>query len=664
AKCSGCRLPEPDIVPRIPMPVSSRHLLSWAHSRAQIYLATAAVLLLLLLFLQKSQISVPQSWVIIVESIGLALIFVVAAIAFVFHRSFKANSLLSVAMACLGAGLIDLFHMVYHVIGHDTQTQSGPFQAPEYWSSVAAHLYFAVMLLVGWRAAEGRLRVVDRDAIRTRAVPLGGMLFFLLLLGSVFLVYLAPGWHALAGLVSWLAAATAALYLTILVIFLAQGDWKHYPFPHGVIPALILLTGSAFCLVTISSLSMELAAFASDVLRVTAYGLIFTALISGTSSLFSQASSIQLDRRVSELMERANRDSEISAADVARSNGRRTVNNAGTFELDFGSGRLQVNEAVLSLFGAGAELGNVGRLMKLMHPEDRPKVMAAFERSRKEGVLFKQQYRLLLEGEYCWVESVAGVESVDGVPVRLLGYLDEITERVEAARALEESMEAQRQSNKDLQMFAHTVSHDLQEPLRMVSSFMNLLQRRYAGSLNEEAQEFIHFAVEGSERMGRLLDGLLYYSRVQSGAVTFAETSLELPLQDALTNLSLLLRDSATEIDIGTLPTLPCDAGQMMQLFQNLVSNAIKFRGPEDPLIRIRSRRLEERWVVDVTDNGIGIEPIHFERIFQVFQRLNGREISGTGIGLSVCNRIMERHGGRIEVSSQMGRGSTFSLYF
>jgi PAS domain S-box-containing protein len=336
-----------------------------------------------------------------------------------------------------------------------------------------------------------------------------------------------------------------------------------------------------------------------------------------------------------------------------------------SFELDFISNRLRFNEAALQLFGNRSPVENMQQLLQTrMHPDDRSRIVAALGRSKDEGVLFKQEFRAFLRGEYRWLESIAGVESVNGIPVRLLGYLDDISERVEAARALEASIEAQRKSNSDLQMFAHIVSHDLQEPLRMVSSFLTLLRRRYAEDLNEEAREFIGFAVEGAVRMRDLLDGLLSYSRIQTGGSSFAETALEGPLQDALANLSMLLSESDASIDSGPLPVLPCDSGQMMQLLQNLLSNAVKFRRPVPLSIRIRSRRVDERWVIDVEDNGIGIDPAHFQRIFQIFQRVNGREFPGTGVGLAVCSRIMERHGGHMEVASKLGEGSTFSLYF
>lgn len=231
--------------------------------------------------------------------------------------------------------------------------------------------------------------------------------------------------------------------------------------------------------------------------------------------------------------------------------------------------------------------------------------------------------------------------------------------------ALKASNEAHRRSNEDLQMFAHIVSHDLQEPLRMVTSFMNLLVRRHNDQLNDEAREYVQFAVEGAARMGNLLDGLLEYSRVQTCELVFEELNLEEPLKDALENLALTLRETGATVEIGTLPAVQCDRSQMMQLFQNLLSNAIKFCRSGPPVIRIGSRHIDGRWIVDVEDNGIGFEAAHVGRIFQIFQRLNGRdEFPGTGVGLAICARIMERHGGRIEVDSTPGEGSRFSLCF
>lgn len=241
----------------------------------------------------------------------------------------------------------------------------------------------------------------------------------------------------------------------------------------------------------------------------------------------------------------------------------------------------------------------------------------------------------------------------------------DLTSRIANRQALEESMAAHKKSNDELQLFAHIVSHDLQEPLRMVSSFMTLLERCYAGDLNPEAKEFIQFAVEGSTRMRNLLDGLLEYSRVRSKNVVLEQLNLNKPVADAMANLAVLIRESGAVISVAELPEVRGDGSQLMQLFQNLIANAIKFHRDQAPKIDISSHSEEGRWVVEVSDNGIGIDPAHYQKIFQIFSRLHTREAyPGTGVGLAICKQIMERHGGRIEVRSQFGQGTSFRLCF
>jgi signal transduction histidine kinase len=647
----------------VPTAVSIRRKLHWLHPRALVYLATAAAMLLSLSFLRSSNREVSPSVTLAVDGIGLVLALIIGALALAYFRGFKARSLLFVSMGCIGSGLIDLARLVY-VLTYGARIPPDVLNVLNYWSTAAARFYLAAMLLAGWRAAEGRISAAPWDTGRAVAVAQIGGVGFLLISGLLTQFFLHPERIPDTRVPQLLPVISAIVYVGVFGIFLARGDWKRYPFQHWFSLALILLAGSDICLVSALPPSGEYLAFASDVLQVAAYGLVLAALLFSTSNLLSQASNMQLERRVSEIMSREGWSDVVDSGGGASTERTWRVNQAVSFELDLISDRLRFNEAALQMFANRSPVDDMQRLLEKMHPEDRSRVLAALGRSRDEGVLFKQEFRALVRGEYRWLEAIAGVESVTGIPVRLLGYLDDISERVEAARALEASIEAQRKSNSDLQMFAHIVSHDLQEPLRMVSSFMTLLKRRYAEDLNDEAREFIQFAVEGAARMRDLLDGLLSYSRVQSAGMSFAETALEDPLRDALANLAMLLRESAASINVGLLPVLPCDAAQMMQLFQNLLSNAIKFRRPVPLSIRISSRRMAERWVVDVKDNGIGIDPAHFQRIFQIFQRVNGREFPGTGVGLAVCSRIMERHGGHMEVASQVGEGSTFSLYF
>jgi light-regulated signal transduction histidine kinase (bacteriophytochrome) len=198
----------------------------------------------------------------------------------------------------------------------------------------------------------------------------------------------------------------------------------------------------------------------------------------------------------------------------------------------------------------------------------------------------------------------------------------------------------------------------------MVSNYTQLLSRRYKDKLDADANEFIAFAVDGAKRMQDLIHGLLEYARVGTRGKEFTPTPMDQVVNAALMNLSTAIADSKADINVAVLPTLACDASQLTQVFQNLVSNAIKFRRNGDrPIIRISAHRENGHWALRVADNGIGIDRKYFERIFQMFQRLHGRdEYPGTGIGLALCKKIIERHGGEMSVASDAGRGTTFSF--
>ncbi len=237
---------------------------------------------------------------------------------------------------------------------------------------------------------------------------------------------------------------------------------------------------------------------------------------------------------------------------------------------------------------------------------------------------------------------------------------------ISAMKAAEEQIrryaEDLERSNRDLQHFAYVASHDLQEPLRMVRGFMELLAKRYRGRLGPDADEYIRYAVDGAARMQNLIKGLLAYSRVGTQGKRLTPIDAAASLRQALENLQVVIEETGAEVTSGSLPWVMGDDVQLAQLFQNLISNAVKFRSGEPPRIRIAAAEEGEGfWRFSVTDNGIGFDPRHAERIFQMFQRLHGQgEYEGTGIGLALCKRIVERHGGRIWVESEPGKGSTF----
>ncbi|HEX9663351.1 MAG TPA: ATP-binding protein [Candidatus Binatia bacterium] len=216
-------------------------------------------------------------------------------------------------------------------------------------------------------------------------------------------------------------------------------------------------------------------------------------------------------------------------------------------------------------------------------------------------------------------------------------------------------------SNKELEQFAYVASHDLQEPLRMITGYTNLLSKRYKGKLDDDADEFIGFAVDGANRMRVLINDLLTYSRVGTQGKIFAPTDCELILGQALVGLQVVIQESAARVTHDPLPTVMGDDVQLGQLFQNLIGNALKYRNGNAPAVHIGCQRRDNDWLLSIRDNGIGIDPRFAEKIFVIFQRLHNREqYPGTGIGLAVCKRIVERHGGKIWVESEPGKGSTF----
>jgi light-regulated signal transduction histidine kinase (bacteriophytochrome) len=234
-------------------------------------------------------------------------------------------------------------------------------------------------------------------------------------------------------------------------------------------------------------------------------------------------------------------------------------------------------------------------------------------------------------------------------------------ERERAQVALHQATEDLKRSNRDLEQFAYVASHDLQEPLRAVGGYVKLLERRLSGSLDDRAREFMAGAFDGALRMERLIHDLLAFSRVGTRGGEFVPTGLTGVLQQALANLRASIESDGATITHDPLPTLTVDATQLMQVFQNLIGNAIKFRGEQPPRIHVGAHQQDGRWIFSVRDNGIGIDPQYLERIFQVFQRLHTRrKYPGTGIGLAICRKIVERHGGQIWVESQPGQGSTF----
>jgi PAS domain S-box-containing protein len=324
-----------------------------------------------------------------------------------------------------------------------------------------------------------------------------------------------------------------------------------------------------------------------------------------------------------------------------------------------GSGTIiLVNREIERLFGYSRDelLGKpiemlVPRTMRGEHPAHRAEFYAhPLSRSMGSG---RDLFGLRRDGSEVPVEiGLNPIKTDDGL--RVLASVVDISARKRAELEL-------RRSNEELERFAYVASHDLQEPLRTVSSYVQLIERRYQNKLDADGKDFINFAVEGAKRMQRLIEDLLAFSRVGTRGGVIAETASRDVFDAAIENLGAAIAEAGAVVERGDLPVVFADPTQLQGLFTNLIGNALKFRGESAPRVYVGAEPDGINWRFRVQDNGIGIDPQYFDRIFVIFQRLHGREdFPGTGIGLAICKKIVERHGGKIWVESGPRQGATF----
>ncbi len=298
------------------------------------------------------------------------------------------------------------------------------------------------------------------------------------------------------------------------------------------------------------------------------------------------------------------------------------------------------------------------KFLDLVHPDDVNATIAVVSgmMSGKNALDFVNRYRCK-DGSYRWIKwrSFAAGNII-------YASARDITQSKLAEKALQEKTEDLTRSNEELEQFAYVASHDLQEPLRMISSYLQLLDKRYKGKIDKDADEFIFYAVDGAQRLQTMINDLLQYSRVKTRGKAFTTVDMNTVMNDVLNNLMVAIEESGTVVLSDPLPTVLADEAQMITLLQNLVGNAIKYRKPDEkPLVSVSAIDSGEEWIFAVKDNGIGIEPAYHDRIFRIFQRLNPRsEYEGTGMGLAIAKRIVDRHRGRIWLESELGKGSVF----
>lgn len=344
----------------------------------------------------------------------------------------------------------------------------------------------------------------------------------------------------------------------------------------------------------------------------------------------------------------------------------------GSWEWDLQSGEWACSDMMYELLGIEkTSAGNIQtRLLAAIHPLDRPQMEKARQEALLQGKKVDIEHRIIQAGKrICFMQTRGEVTvNAEGKPIWFSGTMQDITQQKLAERRmkqlnsdLEKRAEELRASNAELERFAYVASHDLQEPLRMVSSFLTLLNKRHQDEFDETSRKYVHFAVDGAERMKVLIRDLLHYSRLGSSNELFTAVDVNTVMTEVHAIFTQPLKEMGGVLRVGKLPVVTGHHLQLHQLFQNLVGNALKYRSQAPPVIDVGCTDAGKDWQFFVRDNGIGIEPKYQEKIFVIFQRLHTKnDYSGTGIGLAICKKIVERHGGRIWVESGAGPGSTF----
>jgi len=338
----------------------------------------------------------------------------------------------------------------------------------------------------------------------------------------------------------------------------------------------------------------------------------------------------------------------------------------GSWEWDTKTGDIDWSNELYSIYGVDPNTftPSLSSFAHYVHPDDEEFVNQHVDQLLSEGKSHNFDFRIVLDdGSIRVINTLAEVAEFDknGKPNVIVGINQDITVRKEIELKLNENIKKLAQSNNELEQFAYITSHDLREPLRMITSFLQLLKRRYKDQLDQDANEFIEFAVDGAKRLDAMTNDLLQYSKITRKKRDITPVNFENVLEESMINLKVPIEESNAVITHDPLPTIYGDEPLKVQLFQNLIGNAIKYRSQETPKIHISAKKEKNQYLFSIKDNGIGMSPDHLEQIFTIFKRLHTHdEYEGTGIGLAIAQKIVQIQGGKIWVESELGKGTTF----
>jgi PAS domain S-box-containing protein len=607
----------------------------------------------------------------LVEVTATLLAGIVGMLALVRYYSHKNVTLLLVGAGFLGTAFLDAAHLVVTAQGFPWRLATES-ETLGHWSWFAPQMFLSLVLVWSWWEWRREVRVgPERARIPELRVYLEVGALALVSLALLGFVALPPAIHPGAQIPRPAELIPGALFGVTLAGYLVKGNWRSRPFEVWLVAALLLAFASQTLFMSLSSESLDAFSTGGHLLRVASYALILIGLVSSMFGLYRQVErSTYVIRHANEALRGEIEERKI-AEDAARESEEKYRTILETiqewyYEVDLAGNFTFANDSLARLLGY--EVGELERMNYRRYTED-PYSRAVFE-------TFNHVYRtgevvesfgweiLCKDGGRRYAEASAGaIEDAAGEIVGFRGIVRDVTPRRRAEEKLKQRSHELARTNEELRQFASVASHDLQEPLRMVAGYTQLLARRYQGQLDEEADQFIGYAVDGVTRMQNLIEDLLSYSRIQTHGRAFEPVSALESLDWALTNLKCGIEEADAIVTQDELPVVQADPSQLGQLFQNLIANSMKFRGECRLRIHIGAQRGTGEWVFSVRDNGIGLDPQYGSRIFEIFQRLHPQdEYEGTGIGLAICKRIVERHAGRIWVESMPGHGAT--VYF
>lgn len=622
-------------------------------STAQLLLAALLILLWLGAFSLKWSGS--SEFHTLMELAASLLALFVGVVALMRFYSHKSNKFLFIGTAFVGTFLLDGIHTWVTSSFFATSAPSAPASLIP-WSWISSRFFLSVFLWLSVADWFGGLRDKKEKKIRERTVYLLTLVVAFANLLFFGLVPLPPAYFPELPFPRPEEFLPALFFALALFAYFKSQLYRTSNFDNWMALALITSIFGQIAFMSFSSQLFDTMFNLAHLVKILSYLFVLVGLLESMYELFhvAEQSSVLIKE---EALGREFAEEKFSELLEAAPDGIVIVDRAGNIQL--------VNRQVEKLLGySRSEL--LGKPIEVLipsklaqgHPQNRETffdnpTLRPMGSDLNLFALRKDQSELPVE------ISLSPFQAPDGAQV--IASIRDVTKSRENIKLVSAYARLLERSNQELQEFAYIASHDLQEPLRAVSSYLQLLEKRYKGQLDEKADQYIQFAVGGAMRMQQLIHDLLQLSRVGTHGKEMMTTNLNVSLTDALRNLETAIQESNAKVTAAKLPTLAVDRIQIATLFQNLIGNAIKFTKNSTPIIQISAQAKGDRWQIAVKDNGIGIDPKYHTRIFTVFQRLHTREeYSGTGIGLAVCKKIVERHGGELWVESEEGQGSTF----